>query len=407
MSAAVGSGLADRSGSLIAGRVVRAPPHQGGRSMAETMEAFVGIDVAQLRNAVAVADAGRDGEVRFYGEVDASPESMRRLAAKLASKHERLHFCYEAGPTGYGLHRLLTGLGHSCVVVAPSLVPRKPGDRVKTNRRDALSLARLLRAGELTPVWVPDTAHEAVRNLVRARAAAVKDVGLKKRQVGAFLLRHSRLFPRKKNWGARYRSWLETQSFEHPADQIVLREGIESVRLAEERLARLDRAIGEFLPTWGLAPLVEALRGVDLVTAVTFVVEVGDIRRFESPRQLMGYLGLVPGERSTGETVRRGSITKMGNARVRHLLVESAWTYRHPPRVGKAKLPKLERVSPKVREIAWKAQRRLTARYRALTARGKKTNVTCAANAHELAGFRRAGAREARPAGPAAPTPAR
>src|SRR3954451_12894419 len=285
MSAAAGSGLADRSGSLVAGRVVRAPPHQGGRSMAETTEAFVGIDVAKLRNAVAVADAGRDGEVRFYGEVDASAESMRRLAAKLAGKYERLHFRYEAGPTGYGLHRLLTGLGHSCVVVAPSLIPRKPGDRIKTNRRDALSLARLLRAGELTPVWVPDTAHEAVRNLVRARAAAVKDVGLKKRQVGAFLLRHSRLFPRKKNWGARYRSWLETQSFEHPADQIVLQEGIESVRLAEERLARLDRAIGEFLPTWSLAPLVEALRGVDLVTAVTFVVEVGDIRRFESPRQ--------------------------------------------------------------------------------------------------------------------------
>jgi transposase len=181
----------------------------------------------------------------------------------------------------------------------------------------------------------------------------------------------------------------------------VLQEGIESVRLAEERLARLDRAIGEFLPTWSLAPLVEALqalRGVDLVTAVTFVVEVGDIRRFESPRQLMGYLGLVPGERSTGETVRRGSITEMGNARVRHLLVESAWTYRHPPRVGKAKLPKLERVSPKVREIAWKAQSRLTARYRALTARGKKTTVTCTAIARELAAFMWAVAREARPA---------
>src|SRR5689334_164550 len=266
--------------------------------MAEMREAFVGIDVAKLRNAVAVADAGRDGEVRFHGEVDASAESMRRLAAKLAGKYERLHFCYEAGPTGYGLHRLLTGLGHSCVVVAPSLIPKKPGDRIKTNRRDALTLARLLRAGELTPVWIPDTAHEAVRNLVRARAAAVKDVGLKKRQVSAFLLRHSRLFSRKKNWGARYRSWLETQSFEHPADQIVLQEGVESVRLAEERLARLDLAIGEFLPTWSLAPLVEALwalRGVD-------------IRRFESPRQLMGYLGLVPGERSTGETMRRGSI---------------------------------------------------------------------------------------------------
>jgi transposase len=367
----------------------------------EGKEAFVGIDAAKLRNAVAIADPGRDGEVRFYGEVDASPVSMRRLAAKLAGRYQRLNFCYEAGPTGYGLHRLLTELGHSCVVVAPSLVPRKPGDRIKTNRRDALTLARLLRAGELTPVWIPDTAHEAMRGLVRARAAAARDAGTKKRQVSAFLLRHSRLFPRKKNWGARYRCWLQEQSFEHPADQIVLQELIEDVRLAEERRARIERAIEEFLPTWGLAPVVEALqalRGVELVTAVTFAVEVGDIRRFENPRQLMGYLGLVPGERSTGETVRRGSITKMGNARLRHLLVESAWTYRHPPRVGKAKLAKLERVSPRVREIAWKAQSRLTARYRALTARGKKTTVTCTAIARELAAFMWAVAREARPA---------
>ena len=222
--------------------------------MAGAGEAFIGIDVAKLRNAVAIADAGRDGEVRFYGEVDASPDSMRRLAARLAGKYQRLHFCYEAGPTGYGLHRLLTGLGHSCIVVAPSLIPRKPSDRVKTNRRDALTLARLLRAGELTPVWVPNTAHEAVRNLVRARTAAVKEVGLKKRQVSAFLLRHSRLFPRKKSWGARYRCWLETQSFEHPADQIVLQESIEGVRIAEERLARLERAIEEFLSRPGASP---------------------------------------------------------------------------------------------------------------------------------------------------------
>jgi transposase len=369
--------------------------------MAEVKEAFVGIDVAKLRNAVAVADAGRDGEVRYFGEVDASPDSMRRLAAKLTAKYDQLTFCYEAGPTGYGLYRLFTELGHTCIVVAPSLIPKKPSDRVKTNRRDALSLARLLRAGELTAVWVPDPAHEAMRNLVRARAATVKDVGLKKRQVSAFLLRHSRVFPRKKNWGARYRGWLQTQSFDHVADQIVLQESIEAVRIAEERLVRIERAIDEFLPAWSLAPLVEALqalRGVDLVTAVTFVVEVGDIRRFESPRQLMGYLGLVPGERSTGDSVRRGSITKMGNARMRHLLVESAWTYRHPPRVGATKLAKLARVSPKVREIAWKAQSRLTARYRALTARGKKTTVTCTAIARELAAFMWAVAREAQPA---------
>src|SRR6478609_8400686 len=219
MSAAAGSGLADRSGSLVAGRVVRAPPHRGGRSMAETTEAFVGIDVAKLRNAVAVADAGRDGEVRFYGEVDASPESMRRLAAKLAGKHQRLHFCYEAGPTGYGLHRLLTGLGHSCVVVAPSLIPRKPGDRVKTNRRDALALARLLRAGELTAVWVPDEGHEAMRDLVRARSAAIETLRVHRQQVSAFMLKHGRVYPRKKGWTMRYLRWLQEQQFDHPAHQ--------------------------------------------------------------------------------------------------------------------------------------------------------------------------------------------
>jgi hypothetical protein len=256
-------------------------------------EAYVGIDVAKLRNAIAIAEAGREGEIRYLGEVDASPESMKRLVVKFGSKYARLHFCYEAGPTGYGLHRLITDLGHSCTVVAPSLIPRKASDRVKTNRRDATALARLLRAGELSSVWVPDPAHEAI------------------------------------------------------------------------------------------VDALQALRGIDLVVAVSFVVEIGDIRRFASPRQLMGYLGLVPEERSTGETVRRGSITKMGNPRIRQLLVESAWTYRFPPRIGAKKLQKLDRVSPKIREIAWKAQSRLSARFRAFSARGKKTTVTCTAVARE------------------------
>lgn len=366
--------------------------------MTELREAFVGIDVAKLRNAVAIAEAGREGEIRYIGEVDASPESMKRLIGKLAGRYDRLHFCYEAGPTGYGLHRLITDLGHGCLVAAPSLIPRKPSDRVKTNRRDATALARLLRAGELTAVWVPDPAHEAMRNLIRSRTAAVETARVHKQQVSAFLLRHGRIFPRRKTWGARYRQWLQQQSFEHPADQIVLQEYVEAVRLAEERLARIEGAIVEFLPGWTLAPVVEALqalRGVDLVVAVSFVVEIGDIRRFESPRQLMGYLGLVPAERSTGESVRRGSITKMGNPRIRQLLVESAWCYRFPPRVGPRKLAKLARVSPKIREIAWKAQSRLSARFRAFTGRGKKMTVTCTAVARELAGFMWAVAREA------------
>lgn len=369
--------------------------------MGEYTEAFVGIDVAKLRNAVAVADGERGGEVRYLGEFAASDASMIRLVKRLAVKYDRVHFCYEAGPTGYGLHRLITGLGHPCMVIAPSLIPRKPGDRVKTNRRDATALARLLRAGELTAIWVPDAGHEAMRDLVRARAAAVETLRSHRQQVSAFMLKHGRQFAGKKTWGARYQRWLQQQQFEHPAHQIVLQEAVEAVRLAQERLDRLGERIEEFLPSWSLAPVVEALqalRGVDLIVAVTFVAEIGDLRRFDSPRHLMGYLGLVPGERSTGETVRRGGITKAGNSRVRQLLVESAWTYRHPPRIGASKLYKLERVSPKVREIAWKAQSRLTARYRALSTRGKKMTVVCTAIARELAGFMWSVAREVEPA---------
>jgi len=372
----------------------------GGRAVADYKgrEAFVGIDVAKLRNAVAIADAGRDGEVRFFGEVDASVSSMRRAIQRIATRFGRVHFCYEAGPTGYGLYRLIRSLGHECTVVAPSLIPRRPGDRVKTNRRDAVSLARLLRAGELTAVWVPDEGHEAMRDLVRARAAAIETLRVHRQQVSAFMLKHGRVYPRKKGWTMRYLRWLQEQQFDHPAHQIALQEMVEAVRVSKERVERLEGTIEEFVPNWSLAPLVRALqtlRGIDLIVAVTFVTEVGEVSRFESPRQLMGYLGLVPGERSTGETIRRGGITKAGNGRVRHMLVESAWTYRHPPRIGKTKLYRLERAPPKVREIAWRAQNRLTARYRKLAARGKRTTVVCTAIARELVGFMWAVAREA------------
>lgn len=360
-------------------------------------EAFVGIDVAKLRNAIAIADSGRDGEVRFFGEVGATAANMRRVIERIACGFGRVHFCYEAGPTGYGLYRLIRSLGHECAVVAPSLIPRKPGDRVKTNRRDAVSLARLLRAGELTAVWVPDEGHEAMRDLVRARAAAVETLRVHRQQVSAFVLKHGRIYPRKKGWTMRYLRWLQEQRFDHPAHQIVLQEMVEAVRVSKERAERLELTIEEFVSNWSLAPLVRALqtlRGVDLIVAVTFATEVGDVSRFESPRQLMGYLGLVPSERSTGETIRRGGITKAGNGRVRHMLVESAWTYRHPPKIGKVKLYRLEQASPAVREIAWKAQSRLTTRYRKLATRGKRTTVVCTAIARELVGFMWAVARE-------------
>jgi transposase len=281
-------------------------------------------------------------------------------------------------------------LGYRCTVVAPSLVPRKPGDRVKTNRRDAQQLARLLRAGELTAVWVPDEAHEAVRDLIRARQAAVEDLRRRRQAISSMMLRQGRVFPGKKTWGAMHGHWLRSQRFEHPAQQFVLYELLLAARHAEERLARVDAAIAEAVPSWSLAPVVEALqalRGAALVTAATIMAEAGDLCRFENPRQLMGYLGLVPGERSTGESVRRLGITKAGNGRVRRVLIEGAWTYRFPARVGQRSQGRLQDLPRAVREIAWKAQVRLCGRYRKLMGRGKRQTVVATAIAREMAAF--------------------
>jgi transposase len=253
-----------------------------------------------------------------------------------------------------------------------------------------MQLARLLRAGELTEVWVPDEAHEAVRELIRSREAAVDDLRRKRQAISSLMLRYGRSYPGKKTWGARHRQWLQAQRFDHPAQQLVLQEMALAAQHAQERLQRIEATIVEFVPTWSLAPVVDALqalRGVQLISAATIMVELGDLRRFDNPRQLMGYLGLVPGERSTGDTVRRLGITKAGNGRVRRALIESAWSYRHLPRTSRVKHYVHERVSPAVRDIAMKAQARLCARYRSLAGRGKKLNVAVTAIARELAGF--------------------
>lgn len=358
--------------------------------MGQNSEIFVGLDVAKARHAVAIAEGGRQGEIRFIGEIDADPTSVHRLVSRLEKRHAALHFCYEAGPTGYGLYRQLTAMGYPCSVVAPSMIPRRPGDRIKTNRRDAMQLARLLRAGELTEVWVPDEAHEAMRELVRARESAVDDLRRKRQAISSLMLRYGRSYPGKKTWGARHRQWLQAQRFDHPAQQLALQEMTLAAQHAQERLKRTEAAIIEFVPSWSLAPIVEALqalRGVQLINAATIMVEIGDLRRFDSPRQLMGYLGLTPSERSTGDTVRRSGITKAGNGRVRRTLIEAAWSYRHLPRTSKLKHYVHEHVSPEVRDIAMKAQARLCGRYRALAARGKKLTVAITAIARELAGF--------------------
>ena len=347
--------------------------------MADYSEVFIGIDVAKARNAVAIAEGERGGEVRFLGEVDASEESMRRVVKRIAAKHDRAHFCYEAGPTGYGLHRLITSLGHSCTVVAPSLIPRKPGDRVKTNRRDALALAKLLRAGELTAVWVPDEGHEAMRDLVRARAAAVETSA---RAPAAGERLHAQARPRLPAEegldDARTCVGCRSRSFDHPAHQIALQEMVDAVRNFEGAggAARADdrRVCAELVDWLRSFVALQALRGVDLiVAAVLSSPRSATCGRFESPRQLMGYLGLVPSERSTGDDRSAGWHHK-GRQRA------------GPPHAGRKrldlsasaadrsakKLYRLEHVPPRVRDIAWKAQTRLTARYRALQRTGQE-----------------------------------
>jgi len=359
--------------------------------MDNTSEAFVGLDTSKLRNAVAIAESGRDGEVRFFGEIDNTPGAITKLVRKLAAKYDRLTFCYEAGPTGYGVYRQINALGHECIVAAPSLIPKKPGDRVKTNRRDAVSLSKLLRSGDLTAVWVPDRAHEAVRELTRARETSMMDLRRKRQQVSAFLLRHGLHYPAfRRTWTKAHMSWLASQKLEHVEQRIVFEEMMLGIREAQDRLARLDDAIRAAVPDWSLAEVVTALmamRGLDLVAAATFLAEIGDLSRFQSPRELMAYLGLVPSEQSTGDTIKRGPITKTGNRRARRMLVECAWSYRHPPRVGRDKQERVAAAPKAVREIAWKAQCRLHNRYRSLIKKGKLKTVANTAVARELAGF--------------------
>ena len=294
--------------------------------MQKDSSVFVGLDASKLKISVALAEEGRQGEIRFLGDIENTPEAVLRLVNKLTGKYRKLQFCYEAGPTGYGLHRQIVELGHDCAVIAPSLIPRRPGERVKTNRRDAVALARLHRAGELTAIWVPDSEHEAVRDLVRAREAAMQELRQKRQHLQSFLLRHGRTY-------AGRRPWTKVLS-----NLTFLREYRQSIEDAEARLERLTHEVTEVVSSWSMAPVVgayQAMRGVAFLTAVIFVAEVGDVRRFEKPRQLMAFLGLVPSERSTGETVRRGGITKSGNPRARRVLIEGAWTYRYPARLSR------------------------------------------------------------------------
>ena len=362
---------------------------------------YVGLDIHKDTIAVALAEAGKRSEVREYGKITNSPAAVKALVAKLGRGSHELRFCYEAGPCGYGIHRQLSTTGHGCVVVAPSLIPRKPGDRIKTDRRDAINLAKLHRAGELTAVWVPDRAHEAIRDLVRARLAAVRSLRQARQQLSGFLLRHGHHYNRPA-WTLMHRRWLAGLSFEQAVHHIVLEDCIAAVEAATARRDRLEAHIGAVLPDWSLAPVVralQALRGMALVGAATLVAELGDITRFANPRQLMAYLGLVPSEHSSGGTRRQGGITKAGNGAARRMLIEAAWSYRFPARISREQLLRQERLAKPVRDTAWKAQERLCRRYRILARAGKPPTVVTVAIARELAGFVWAIARQAQPTG--------
>jgi transposase len=353
---------------------------------------FIGMDVHKDTIVVAVTTAGDTGKATPYGTFPNSSAALEKLIGRLRQAGGgSLKFCYEAGPCGYGVHRTLTRLGEECMVVAPSMIPRRSGDRQKNDKRDADGLAVLHRGGLLTAVWVPDAAHEAMRDLIRSRLAAVRAVRTARQQLSAFLLRHERIYrDGAKAWTKAHRGWLADQRFAQPAQQIVLEESIEAVRLGEQRRDRVDGYLRAQIPTWSLFPLVQnlgALRGLDTIASAGLAAAIGDPSRFVSAPDFMAYLGLVPSEHSSGPKRRIGAITKSGDTHARTLLIEAAHSYRFPARITRRQLAGVDTVPEAVREIAWKAQTRLCQRYRHMMAKGKPTPVIVTAIARELAGF--------------------
>jgi transposase len=363
-------------------------PAQAGRKY----PAYIGLDVHKETIAVAVARVGRAAP-ESRGEIANKPKTVANLVERLNQEFdgEVLLFCYEAGPCGYGLYRQLLALGHDCQVVAPSLIPKKPGERIKTDRRDACKLARTLRNGDLTAVWVPDEEQEAMRDLTRARDDMKGQERKARQQLNAYVLRHGHAWPSNKTrWTQTHYNWLESLKFAHDWQQVVLQEYIDAVKAASQRVADITAQMERVLPQWSLAPVVDslvALRGIDKLAAMVLLAELGDISRFDSPKQLMAYLGLVPSEHSSGGRRRQGAITKTGNSHARRMLVESAWSYRFPARQTAHLKRKAANASDEAKVIAWRAQKRLCGRYRTLLQAGKNTKQTTVAIARELTGF--------------------
>jgi len=353
---------------------------------------FVGLDVHA--NTIAVAVAEPDGEVRSIGTIPNRLESVRKMVHKLGSP-KQLRACYEAGPTGYVLYWQLTALGVACQVVAPSLTPVKAGDRVKTDRRDAEKLARCYRAGDLTAVWVPTPAHEALRDLVRTREDAREDQQRARQRLGKFLLRHGWKSPDdiKHNWTQKHMTWIKSQvRFEQPALEAAFLDYVHEVEHTADRLERLEKAIDDAIAAapaeiQDVVQALQALRGVGRIVAVSIVAEVGSLSRFSNPRQLMSYSGMVASEHSSGSRIQRGGITKTGNAHLRRVMVEAAWAYQHKPWIGGWLAKRQQGLDEETKNIAWKAQWRLCTRYKKLLAKGKNKPQIVTALGRELLGF--------------------
>lgn len=370
-----------------------AEPTSGGWSMEKLR--FVGLDVHSKSITIAVVDWGRQ-PAKVLSTVPNEANKVVKQLAKLGKPGE-LRICYEAGPTGFGLCRTLREKGYACMVVAPSLVPEKSGDRVKTDRRDAARLAHFLRSGDLTEVHVPDAGSEAVRDLSRAREDAKENERRARQQLGTFLMRHGHYYEGKR-WTEKHVRWIESLRLEHEAQMEVRNDYVKAVRDASERVKTLTKKIETTVEKWQAKPVVQALRalrGVDLVTAVVLVAEIGSFMRFATAREFMAYLGLVPSESSSGEKKKRGRITRCGNGHVRRVLVESAWAYRHRAKMSREIRKRNEGLPESIKRHAWKGQERLHGKYVRLIDRNMPSQKAIVAVARELAGFVWAIGREA------------